>query len=146
MIFSLRPFLVTFLVLLQFIAPLVHAHTSEKISSQGLHIPGLEVYGHSAPENAIHSTQSLCKVSSFCSDIDGQVVSVDTGLSREATLKRFYKIMVDLHHDSYLPAPQIPRFKSDIFAFAAVLPTQSVLLVGQLACFAHSPRAPPAQV
>lgn len=146
MIFSLRPYLVIFLVLLQFIAPLVHAHTGEKISSQGLHIPGLEVYGHLAPENAINSTQSLCKVSVFCSNVDGQVVGIDTGLSREVAIQRLYKIILDLHHDYYLPAPQIALFKTDIFAFATALPTQSVSLVGQSTHFAHSPRAPPVQV
>ena len=42
---TLRKFIVIFLTMLQFIAPLVHAHASEHSSKQGLHVPGLEQYG-----------------------------------------------------------------------------------------------------
>ena len=41
---TLRKFIVIFLVLLQLIAPLVHAHAGEDISNTGLHVPGLEMY------------------------------------------------------------------------------------------------------
>ncbi len=151
MTFSFRPFLVIFLVLLQFIAPLVHAHTSEKILSNGLHIPGLEVYGRSALPDTFNSTQSTkalpCKVSLFCSNIEGQIVGVDAGFSRNlvAPIQRLYKILVDVDHGYYLPqSPAV--FKTVISAFATTLLTQSVPLVGQLAYSAHPPRAPPAQV
>jgi len=151
MIFSLRPFLVTFLVLLQFIAPLVHAHTSEKFSSQGLHIPGLEVYGHSESLDVFDSTQPatalLCKVSSFCSDFDGQVVGVDAGFSRDLAipLPRLYKIIADLHHDYYLASPPAV-FKTQLSAFVTTLHSPTVALLSQLANAAHPARAPPAQV
>ncbi len=142
MIFSLRPFLIIFLVLLQFIAPLVHAHTSEKISSQGVHIPGLEVYANSA--NSTQSTDALlCGITSFCGNIDGQVVGVDTGFNREMAIamQRLYKMIADLDHDYYLsPAPAV--FKIVISSFFTTLTTQAVPLLGQLTYFAHSPRAP----
>jgi hypothetical protein len=151
MIFSLRPFLVTFLVLLQFIAPLVHAHTGEQISSQGLHIPGLEVYGRSVSPDALEATQSAttlpCKMSSFCSDIEGQIVGVDAGFSRDLAMpmQRLYKIIADLHHDAYLASPPVV-FKSRISVFATTLPILTVPLVSQLTNPAHPARAPPVQV
>lgn len=146
MTFSLRPFLVTFLVLLQCIAPLVHAHTSEKVLSQGLHIPGLEVYSRSVSFNSTVSvTATLCHVSAFCSDIDGQIVGVDTGFSREVAMQRLYKILADLHPSYYLPAHTIV-FKPVNFTFVPISPRLSVPLVCQLAYSAHSPRAPPLHV
>lgn len=150
MISSLRPFLVIFLVLLQFIAPLVHAHTSEKFSSQGLHIPGLEVYGHSALEDALDSTQSatvLCKISSFCSDIEGQVVGVDAGFSRDIAMpiQRLYKIIADLDYDTYLTPPPA-AFKPRLSSVAITLHSPTIALVNQLANTAHPARAPPLQV
>jgi hypothetical protein len=151
MIFSLRPLLVTFLVLLQFIAPLVHAHTSEQISSQGLHIPGLEVYGQSVSPDALESTllatTVLCKMSAFCSHIEGQVVGVDAGFSRDLAMpmQRLYKIIADLHPDTYLASPPAV-FKSRISVFSTTLHIFTVPFVSQFANSAHPARAPPVQV
>ena len=74
MISTLRKFLVIFLTMLQFIAPLVHAHASEHRSQLGLHVPGLESYGveHNAPIAQIKSLQDNVHV-------DGMIVGVDTG-------------------------------------------------------------------
>lgn len=145
MISSFRPFLVTFLVLLQFIAPLVHAHTREKIVSQGLHIPGLEAYGRSASQESFDATATAlpCKVSSFCGNVEGQIVGVNAGISRNATLQRLYKIIADLDHDTYLPPP-IAVFQIGVVAFTTTLSKPTAPLICQLVYFAHSPRAPPA--
>lgn len=146
MIYSLRPFLVTFLVLLQFIAPLVHAHTSETVLSQGLHIPGLEVYAHSTDET-VSNDAFLCKTSGFCGNIDGQVIGVDTGVNREtaiATQRLYKKIITDADHGYCLP--QIcATFKTAFSAFFTSLTIQAVPLPAQLSYGTHSPRAPPSQ-
>jgi hypothetical protein len=145
MIFSLRPFLITFLVLLQFIAPLVHAHTSEKFSSQGVHIPGLEGYARSADSTQSTDTATaLCEIISFCGNIDGQVVGVDTGFNRDIAIvmQRLSKIIADLAHDYYLP-PHPAVFKTVISSFLTTLTTQAEPLLAQLTYFSHSPRAPP---
>lgn len=42
MIFSPTKWLITFLALLQLVAPLMHAHASGEPSDHGVHIPGLE--------------------------------------------------------------------------------------------------------
>lgn len=143
MIFSIRLFLVTFLVLLQFIAPLVHAHTSEETLSQGVHVPGLEHYAQSSNTNSFHENL-LCKVSAFCNHIDGIVVGVDTGFNRDAVLpiQALQKIIADLHDDNYLPVHSI-IFKFVVFILIATLAISTIPLVNQLASFAHSPRAPP---
>jgi hypothetical protein len=152
MIFSLRPFLVFVLVLLQCIAPLVHAHTSEKFLSQGLHIPGLEVYGYSASVDAVDAPQSAsvlsCKMSTFCSDMDGQVVGVNTGFSRDLALpiQHLHKVIADLHHDGGLAILPPVVFHPPLARFATALHISSVPLVSQLAHFAHPARAPPAPV
>jgi hypothetical protein len=148
MIFSIRLFLVTCLVVLQFIAPLVHAHTSEKILAQGLHIPGLEVYGRSVAQETLNTTKLAnalsCKVTLFCGNIDGQVVGVDAGFSRNRVISihKPYKIITDLHNSYYLPAHAV-LFETSFSAFFIRLPTQVKLLPGQLSYFLHSPRAPP---
>jgi len=151
MIFSLRPFLIFVLVLLQCIAPLVHAHTGEHFSAQGLHIPGLEVYGHSDSVDALESTRSApvlsCKMSAFCSDTDGQVVGVDAGFSRDLALpiQHLHKVIADFHHDDYSALP--PNvFNPPLAVFATALPIPPVALVSQLAHFAHPARAPPAYI
>lgn len=147
MIFSLRLFLVTCLVVLQFIAPLVHAHTSEQISAQGLHIPGLEHYGRSTPQAPFNVTSSvnatLCKATVFCGDIDGQVVGVDTGFSRElATPKhKAAKILADFHSDVLSTATAV--FVTEFSTFFIIPPAQAEPLLERLAYFLHSPRAPP---
>jgi hypothetical protein len=142
---SLRLFFVTFLVLLQFIAPLVHAHTSEKVLSQGFHIPGLEVYARSV--DATLSTHALlCKTNALCGDIDGHVVGVDTGVHREMAIamQRLSKIIADLDHGFCLSqAPAV--FQTAFSAFFSTLTIQAVFLPAKLSDVAHSPRAPPLQ-
>jgi hypothetical protein len=71
----LRKFLVIFLSLLQLIAPLVHAHTNEQSSKQGLHVPGLEQFGNEYKTLMPQIKTLQCQVS-----IDGMVVGVNPGL------------------------------------------------------------------
>lgn len=143
MIFSSRLFIVTFLVLLQFIAPLVHAHTSEKILSQGLHIPGLETYSQSTAQGITPSVMAMsCKVSLFCGNLEGQVVGIDAGVSRNATLQRLEKIIADLDVDYFLP-PSAPVFKAGVSAVTIIPSTPTAPLVYQLVYSPYSPRAPP---
>ena len=77
---TLRKFLVIFLTMLQFIAPLVHAHASEHSSKQGLHVPGLEHYG--AEHNTLIA-QTKTLQHNVC--IDGMIVGVDLGLKQNRT-------------------------------------------------------------
>ena len=66
--------------MLQFIAPLVHAHASEYNSMQGLHVPGLEHYG------AEHNTLiAQMKTLQYNVCVDGMIVAVDIGLKQNRT-------------------------------------------------------------
>lgn len=143
MIFSLRLSLITLLMMLQFIAPLVHAHTSENFSSKGIHIPGLEQYVNSA-NLALSNENLLCEISVFCSNVDGMVVGVDTGFSRDAVLPIERKVnqTADSGNNHYLPAYSIV-LKPLVFLQLATLPTQSLSLSNQTNYFSNSPRAPP---
>ena len=142
MIYSLRAFLVTFLVLLQFIAPLVHAHTSEKILSQGVHIPGLEMYART--QSSIPSSNALqCKAVLFCSDIDGQIVGINTGFSRDVAMLILYKKVIADFDYSYLSAQAPPVFKGFVFLIFSTLSILAYPLATQWVRVAHAPRAPP---
>jgi hypothetical protein len=147
MIYSFRPFFVVVLVLLQFIAPLVHAHTNENFSAQGIHLPGLEGYGNSESIEALEPTVDAlpCSVSSICGDNEGQVVGIDAGFSRDFAIhtQQLYKILADLDYDTYL-ASSPAVFKPCFSAFATPLHTSTLSLITQLANFAHPARAPPA--
>jgi len=78
---TLRKFIVIFLTILQFIAPLVHAHASEQSSKQGLHVPGLEHYG--AEQNA--PIAKMMKTLPYNVSVDGMIVAVDPGLKQNQT-------------------------------------------------------------
>lgn len=140
MTFSFRPFLVVFLVLLQCIAPLVHAHTGEPLSSQGVHIPGLEAYSRSVASVPLHDTAAVT-ASAFYSDVDGQVVGVDTGVSREIATQRLHKLLADLAHGDYLPSRAVVFIPA---RFIGVSPLSlSMRRVYAVSYSVHAPRAPP---
>jgi hypothetical protein len=144
MIFLLRPYLVTLLVLLQLIAPLVHAHTGEQVVSQGIHLPGLERYVRFQSQ-ATSSNDALCQAIVFYNDSDGLVVGIHTGLQRETALpvqRLAKKIIVDLDHGHAVPF-QLTLFNAFSLAFFSIPLTTAPRLVTQLTRVAHTPRAPP---
>lgn len=69
----LRKYLILVLAMLQFFAPLVHAHTGDKNFNQGLHMPGLESY------LALQGAPVLQNVNVEW-DAEGLLVMVDTGI------------------------------------------------------------------
>ena len=111
---TLRKFLVIFLTMLQFIAPLVHAHASEHSSKQGLHVPGLEHYG------AEHNTLiAQMKTLQYNVSVDGMIVAVDTGLKRNQTNPQtdsdnnYY-----LHQQTVVFNTPVSRFDTQFFSAA----------------------------
>ncbi len=76
MFLSLRTSIIVFLVMVQLIAPLVHAHTGEKFFDRGLHLPGLEAYGRTGVSDAAVTLQT----SSYHADSEGILVDIKTGL------------------------------------------------------------------
>jgi hypothetical protein len=130
---TLRKFLVIFLTLLQFIAPLVHAHASEHSSTQGLHMPGLEHYG--AEQDAL--TAQL-KTAPYDVAVDGVIVGVDLGLKQNRTNPR-----TDAGNSLYLHQ-QTAAFNTTVSRLDSPFSEQPQQLVYRLFILSPPPRAPPA--
>ena len=132
---TLRKFMVIFLTMLQFIAPLVHAHASEPGSKQGLHVPGLEHYG------AEHDTTAAgIKTVPYDVAVDGVVVGVDLGLKQNRTNHR---IDADADHSYYLHQ-QTVAFNAAVLRSDSHFPGQPPQLIYRLFIPSPPPRAPPA--
>ncbi len=129
-----RKFLVVFLTMLQFIAPLVHAHASDHSSKQGLHVPGLEHYGAEHNTPAAQLAPLRCYVS-----MDGIIVGVDIGIKQNRTY-----FQTDSDNKYYLHQ-QTVAFNTAVTRFDTNFSPQLQQLVYQLLISSHSPRAPPAQ-
>ena len=67
-----RP-LIILLVLLQLVAPLVHAHSGHHDSPEGVHLPGLEFV-------AGHEIDVVFSSPSSHSHFDGEIISVSSGI------------------------------------------------------------------
>lgn len=130
MFLSLRKFLVIFLALLQLIAPLVHAHASEKSSIAGLHVPGLE--GYAADHDAL-----MFEAASYYAGAEGIIVGIDAGIKQNHA-----KPLADPDNSYYLPQ-QTVVFKTTLSPFDNNFSPQSPPFVAQLFSPSHSPRAPP---
>lgn len=133
MVLAVRSLLVMLLVLLQGIAPLVHAHAgaSLQLGSSKLHLPGLETY---LDTNSSHySCSAIEEISS-----EGLVISVHSGI------KQNFNVAFTVLDNSCLPAtptlPKPPFFQSLNLA----LPHPLGLLSEQKGQ-PHTPRAPPYQ-
>ena len=131
---TLRKFLVIFLTMLQFIAPLVHAHVSEYNSKQGLHVPGLEHYG------AEHNTLiAQMKTLQYNVCVDGMIVAVDIGLKQNRTNPQ-----TDSDNSYYLHQHTV-TFNTAVSRFDTHFSPQPQQLVYRFFIPSPPPRAPPAQ-
>lgn len=76
----LRQSTVALLVLLQFVAPLLHAHTGEELVNHGVHVPGLEALASHHPVSSSIETISVRKIS-------GIIVNVSNGIKQLNNLR-----------------------------------------------------------
>ena len=76
----LRKFLVIFLTMLQFIAPLVHAHASERSPKQRLHVPALERY-----DTELNTLKAQMKALQYSNTVDGIIIGVNRGFKQTKT-------------------------------------------------------------
>ncbi len=129
-----RKFLVIFLTLLQFIAPLVHAHASEVSSKQGLHVPGLEHYDaeHNTPADQMKSLP-------YHVSVDGMIVGVDIGFNQDQTNPQTDS------DNNYYQHQQTVAFNCPVSRFDTNFSPQPQQLVYRLFIPSPPPRAPPAQ-
>ena len=131
---TLRKYLVIFLTMLQFIAPLVHAHASEHRSQLGLHVPGLEYYG--AKHNMLIA-QTKTLQHNVC--VDGMIVGVDIGLKQNQTNPQ-----TDSDNNYYLHQHTV-AFNTAVSRFDTHFSPQPQQLVYRFFIPSPLPRAPPAQ-
>lgn len=75
MILTMRRYLLVLLVLLQMIAPLVHAHSGSDFARFGLHLPNLEIYSV-ADNQSSPAFQSL----DYLTSSDDAIVSICAGI------------------------------------------------------------------
>lgn len=131
---TLRKFLVIFLTMLQFIAPLVHAHAGEYNSKQGLHVPGLERYG--AEHNALVLQMKALQYN-VC--VDGMIFVVDIGLTQNRT-----NLQNDSDNNYYLHR-QTVVFNTEVSRLDTHFSPQPQHSVYRLFIPSPPPRGPPAQ-
>lgn len=133
MILLIRKYLILILALLQLFAPLVHAHTGHKSFTQGLHIPGLELYRTS------QDTQVLQAVNSD-TNTEGLLILVDAGIKSPQDVMT---VIVNNHY-ALLPANQLqinvlPKTDSNFSPQYRSFHLRELLSIS-------APRAPPARL
>ena len=134
---TLRFYFVIFLVTLQLIAPLVHAHTNQTSSVGGVHVPGLEGY-----RNTLQHTQMLALDWHYVSADSGIIVGVDVGIK-----PAYVKLLADADLDSdspYVLLHQTVVIKPTLSAFDVSFSPHSPPVISACYQSSHSPRAPPA--
>ncbi len=131
---TLSKYLVVFLTLLQFIAPLVHAHAGGSGSMPGLHVPGLEYFSaeHNTPPDQL-------KMLSYNNAVEGMIVAVDSGVKQSQINQQG-----DSASHYYLPQQAFFFNNADLRFDTHFLP-QSQQLVYCLLIPSPPLRAPPAQ-
>jgi hypothetical protein len=128
---SSRSLLPLFLVILQFFAPLLHAHTGQQNSHFGLHIPGLEAYN--TPAGGVLASQP----ETYYAAAEDCIVAIDDGFRENRTAS------AENPSDNCLPLPAW-IFRSDAeFNPVAEFP-HPPLLLSRHRSPSLSPRAPPA--
>ncbi len=129
MVIFLRHSFVSFLILLQFAAPLLHAHTGEELTNDGIHIPGLEII-------ASRHSGSTSFEAFKAYEIYGIIVDVASGIKRLDVLSDTNSHTFHVSGDRFLLIPNYrkPVMVHEFYSFSPP-PEPHVL--------AHSPRAPP---
>jgi hypothetical protein len=132
---TLRKFIVIFLTMLQFIAPLVHAHENTHSSKLGLHIPGFEQY---SAENKAHIAQT--NTLKYNVSVEGMIVVVDMGIMQNNKHSQ-----TGSDNTYYLNQQQPVAFNTEASRFKTPFSFQPQPPVYRLFISSPPPRAPPVQ-
>ncbi len=127
-----RYLLIVFLVLLQLIAPLVHAHAGKQLLGCGVHLPGLELYELNQPDSLLMAVQGNI-------DLDAMFVGVNTGIERQ------YSITSDNTETFAFIATSVPMVTSDRLSATINFSPHDVPVFAYRPHVSSSPRAPPPQ-
>ncbi len=131
MILVMRRYLLVLLVLLQMIAPLVHAHSGSDFARFGLHLPNLEVYTV-ADNQSSPAFQSL----DYLASLDDAIVSISTGIQN--TQSDSNDLLPLLY---FSPSPFV--FSPALVSCEINFSPQTTPSFKTLYHSPHSPRAPP---
>lgn len=124
---SFKKALLQFLVVLQTIAPLVHAHPVVEGLTGGLHVPGLEQF------NAEYGDDALAL-------FDSVVIDLDQGIENERTVVPDFGQYIVSFIALELPKP------AELLSFEVAFSPPPKLLAGRPASSPQAPRAPPVQL
>ncbi|MDD5276414.1 MAG: hypothetical protein PHR16_10075 [Methylovulum sp.] len=131
--------LVAFLVLLQLVAPLVHAHTGKMAftlpatNAGKLHVPGLEMLVIAATDNSQYILSALDTPS------EGAIFGVDTGIKQHQANN-----LNDADNSFYLHQKTLV-FNAPISPFDTNFSPQTTVFISRPPVSSHTPRAPPAR-
>jgi hypothetical protein len=128
---TLRKFLIIFLTILQFFAPLVHAHASEVHINDGFHVPGLEHY------SSHHESPAYIKAPTLRDCVDGVLVGVGLGLKKNQKA-----VQSDTDNSYYVPL-QIPLLYSVAVPLKTYGSGQAQPLLDRILASPPPSRAPP---
>lgn len=130
---SFRPLIVISLMLLQFIAPLTHAHAGKHIAKIGLHVPGLETF------SAVDDLPGFQTADDYSSS-DTVLFGVGAGITQSQNTPSAAP------DNSYYLVQSIALIPPPLSAFNTSLSPRSPPIAGVLSMPSHTPRAPPAQL
>lgn len=129
-------FLIIMLAMLQFVAPLVHAHSGGQNFSQGLHIPGLETY----LDNDMNSAGQFAAINPADWEQEGFLVVVDAGI------KKSNDAVVINHFDDFTLLPVETLIKPCLLVDGYQSTKHNQWLPSRKPIFSLPPRAPPATI
>lgn len=127
-----RQFIITFLVLLQLIAPLVHAHAGKQFPAVGVHLPGLEMY------DDVYHTETILQAVPAIVDSEALIVGINTGIQQQHAA-----ISLDTEDGKWINQVTVQPHASQL-AFSINFSPHAPPFIQPLFNPAHSPRAPPA--
>lgn len=133
MIPALQKITILALVLLQFAAPLVHAHTGMEIAGPGVHVPGLESWSVGAKEDSVSSSSgpyrtNNCLVAISSAIQQKQPVSVEPfgGYALSQPPVQTYVVSLDVcllnfspHRNRIIPSPLVSSHATRAPPFSA---------------------------
>jgi hypothetical protein len=130
--FSTRAkYLIFILVLLQFVAPLVHAHTSAEPHGKGIHLPEFRYYSADIDSAFFHAMEHPCV--DECS-----IISIGAGIK--------HKKVSTNNSDVFYFSAEIFSFKTNTDCFSGYpLTYQQQTLISLARYFLLPSRAPPSQ-
>lgn len=135
MLIVLRKSLVAFLMLLQLLAPLVHAHVGQSSSNFGIHLPELETFNRTSQQVFFQASDALTSMNALA-------VGIHTGMQHKQ-IKEIQRADHNPHCVALFISAVIPKQKSALFAIDCFVQSGAIA-DDSIVILLRAPRAPPA--